>query len=233
MADFGMQRLNMVESQVRPSDVTDRRLMRVLQSLPREQFVPAWGRAIAYADEDVPITHAVRGKDARFLLAPRTISRLVQAADISAGDSILDVGCGTGYSTAVLASLARQVIGIEEDAELVAVAVAALKAAGIEQATIQRAKLAQGWPAAAPYDVIMLNGSVPHIPAGLLAQLKDGGRLVAIVTTAVAARDPVAARGFGVAQVHVKRGAGFGVRQLFDAGAPPLPGFEKAATFAF
>ena len=167
LADYGTQRLNMVESQVRPSDVTDRRLMRAMLDLPREQFVPEWGRAVAYADEDVPVSR----NPIRTLLAPRILAKLVQAAEIQAGDRVLDVGCATGYSSAVLARLSDQVIGIEEDTSLVAAAREALKSLGITNVRIEQGPLTQGWASGGPYDVILVNGG---------ASLSSGGASSAI-----------------------------------------------------
>ena len=229
VADFGTQRLNMVESQVRPSDVTDRHLMRAMLDLPREAFVPEWARAVAYADDDLAVSRARPGQPARFLLAPRILAKLIQAAELQAGDRVLDVGCATGYSTAVLARLAHDVVGLEESPELAAAARLALQSAGLQSAGLANARieqgvLARGWTAAGPYDVIVLNGSVPDLPGALLQQLKEGGRLVGIV----------AGQGtFGTAQLRIRRGAAFASRTLFDAGAPRLPGVEAAASFAF
>ena len=224
LADFATQRLNMVESQVRPSDVTDRRLMRVLLDLPREVFLPAASRSVAYADEDVPASRGEGGRVARYLLAPRILAKLIQAAEIVETDRVLDVGCATGYSTAVLARLAARVIGLEEQAELVAQARDALATTKTEVATVQQGPLAHGWPGEAPFDVIVLNGSVPEVSPQLLSQLKDLGRLVAIVAPEGT---------FGAAHVFTKRGNAVAARIAFDAGAPRLPGFERIAGFAF
>jgi protein-L-isoaspartate(D-aspartate) O-methyltransferase len=231
VADFGTQRMNMVESQVRPSDVTDRHLMRVMQGLAREDFIPAWGRSVAYADEDVAVTRAAGGHGARHLLAPRVLAKLIQAAEVAASDRVLDVGCATGYSTAVLAGLASDVTGLEEDAGLAGSARAALQVVK-SGATIQFGPLAHGWSAGAPYDVILLNGSIPAVPTSLLDQLRDGGRLVAIVTGASGAgrtQDTVT----GTALVYTKRGVTISSRIVFDAGAPRLPGFGHVPGFVF
>lgn len=220
LADFGTQRLNMVESQVRPSDVTDRRLMRAMLDLPREQFVPEWGRAVAYADEDVPVSHS----PSRTLLAPRTLAKLIQAAEIQAGDRALDIGCATGYSSAVLSRLAVSVIGLEEEISLVAAARETLSTLGIVNVRIEQGSLPKGWAADAPYDVILVNGGIPDVPNELQAQLKEGGRLVCILT---------GAGQFGTAQVHTKSGISVGARIVFDAGAPQLAGFDRATEFSF
>jgi protein-L-isoaspartate(D-aspartate) O-methyltransferase len=220
LADFGTQRLNMVESQVRPSDVTDRRLMRAMLDLPRERFVPEWGRAVAYADEDVPVSRT----SSRTLLAPRTLAKLIQAAEIQTGDRVLDIGCATGYSSAVLSRLAAEVIGLEEDISLVTGARETLISLELANVRIEQGSLSKGWAAGAPYDVILVNGGIPDVPNELQAQLRDGGRLVCILT---------GAGQFGTAQVHTKRGISVGVRIIFDAGAPKLAGFDRASEFSF
>lgn len=235
MADFGTQRLNMVESQVRPSDVTDRHLMRVLQTVPRELFVPAASRSVAYADEDVAVSRAEAGRAARHLLAPRTLAKLIQAADVKPADRVLDVGCGTGYSTAVLAGLAATVVGLEVEPALASSARENLAAVEAGSASVREGPLNAGWPAGAPYDVIILNGTVPSVPAGLLAQLAEGGRLIAILSGGDAQRSGgrSSGAGLGIARSHVERAGSIGVRDLFDAGAPRLPGFDVITGFAF
>ncbi len=220
LADYGTQRLNMVESQVRPSDVTDRRLMRAMQDLPRERFVPEWGRTVAYADEDVPVSRNL----ARALLAPRTLAKLIQAAEVHPGDRVLDVGCATGYSSAVLSRLSAEVVGLEEDPSLIALARETLKSLEIANVRIEQGSLARGWAASAPYDVILVNGGVPVVPPELQSQLKEGGRLVCVLT---------GVGQFGTAQVHTKRGTSVSGRIAFDAGAPRLPGFDRVSGFSF
>lgn len=212
----------MVESQVRPSDITDRHLMRAMQDIPREMFVPEASRSIAYADEDV-VVGAGSGRSRRALLAPRTLSKLIQAAMVQSGERVLDVGCATGYSTAVLARLAGSAIGLEEDPALAAAARSALESVKATNARVEQGPLKQGWAAGGLYDVIILNGSVPQVPQSLMEQLSDGGRLVAIVATV---------NGFGTARITTRTGAGFTSRVVFDAGAPQLPGFEMRREFA-
>lgn len=226
VTDFGTQRLNMVESQVRPSDVTDRHLMAAMQGLPRERFMPDWSRPLAYVDGDAPVARTERGSPSRYLLAPRTLAKLVQAAAIGSSDSVLDIGCASGYSTALVAQMAARVVGLEVDATLAGIARDALAEAKISNAQIEVGPLAQGWVSKAPYDVLILNGAVPAVPATLLAQLREGGRLVAVVTGERSSR-------MGSAMLLTKRGEAIARRILFDAGAPYLPGFEVDAGFAF
>ncbi len=219
--DAGVQRKNMVESQVRPSDVTDRRIMRAMLEIPRERFVPVSLRPIAYMDEDLQLVAAAPGKPCRGLMAPRAFARLVQLAEITGSDVVLDVGCATGYSAAVLARLAETVVAIEEDAEMSEAAAKTLADLAVDSVAVVTGALANGYAAEGPYDAIVLEGAVQDIPAALLDQLKDGGRLVAVRSQGAVAR-----------AVIVRRiGAKFDEREAFDIGAPPLPGFEQARAF--
>jgi protein-L-isoaspartate(D-aspartate) O-methyltransferase len=220
MADAAEQRRNMVESQVRPSDVTDRRVIRAMSEVERERFVPRALRAIAYMDQEVPLAAAV-GR--RALLAPRTFAKLIQAAEIGADAAVLDVGAATGYSSAVLARLAARVVALESDPDLAEEARRALPAAGVTGVALRHGPLGNGSPEDAPFDVIVLEGAVPEVPARLLDQLKDGGRLVAILSDGR----------WGRATVWRRIGTSYDARPVFDAGALPLPGFAREAQFQF
>jgi protein-L-isoaspartate(D-aspartate) O-methyltransferase len=222
MIDSKQQRINMVESQVRPSDVTDRRIVRAMLEVPREAFVPAALHALAYMDEPLPLVRRADGRAQRALLAPRTFAKLLQLAEIEPECTVLDVGCATGYSTAVLARLAKSVIAVESDAGLAARAAEALRQLHVENAIVLRGALDAGAPSHAPFDAILLEGSVPVAPPGLLAQLKDGGRLVGVLAEGT----------FGRGQVWLRTGKAFDARPAFDAGAEPLPGFQRAAEFS-
>ena len=226
MADFEQQRLSMVESQLRPNEVTDRRLLAAMRALPREHFVPSPLRDLAYIDEGLEVFPAIDGAPARYLLAPMVLARLVQLASVEPQDSVLDIGCATGYSTAVLAGLGRQVIGQEPEPELAEAARRALRELHIANAEIVTGPLAKGHPAGAPYDVILLNGSVPEVPETLLAQLAEGGRLAAIVK---GANNPSQ----GKACLFVKIGGEASGVPHFDAGAKMLPGFAPEPVFTF
>jgi protein-L-isoaspartate(D-aspartate) O-methyltransferase len=216
MPDYTIQRLNMVESQVRTSDVTDRRIQEAMREIPRERFVPAGKCAIAYADMAVEVVPG------RFLLDPRTFSKLAQLAEIAPTDRILDVGCASGYSTAVLDRLGGEVTGLEEDAELVRIASDALAAAGANARVVQ-GKLAEGYSAGAPYDVIFINGAVERVPDALQAQLGEGGRLVTVIETGRQGR----------AHLLVRDHGRIGRRADFDASVPLLPGFRQPTGFVF
>jgi protein-L-isoaspartate(D-aspartate) O-methyltransferase len=215
--DTALQRLNMVESQVRPSDVTDRRIIRAMGVVARDLFVPEAHRSVAYMDEAVSVGGGRR------LLAPRLFSRLAQLAKLPDGGVVLDIGCATGYSTAVWSQFAKRVVGIDADATLVAAATANLTAAGASNATVLQAAHATGHAEGGPYDAICLNGSVPDVPRALLDQLKDGGILVAVVFDGPA----------GKAVAWRRTGTQFDRREAFDANASTLPGFERAAAFVF
>ncbi len=227
MADFEQQRLTMVESQLRPNEVTDRRILAAMGTLPRERFVPPRLSLLAYMDESVEVFPAIAGAPARFLLAPMPLARLVQLASVEPEDKVLDVGCATGYSTAVLARLARSVIGLEPEPELAEAARRALRELAIENAKIVEGALAEGSPKDGPYDVILLNGSVQEIPETLSSQLREGGRLVAILASGADNVSP------GKAYLFVKIDGEASGLPHFDAGARPLPGFSRARAFAF
>ena len=222
MTDSKLQRLNMVESQVRPSDVTDRRIIKAMMDVPREKFVPPLLASMAYMDEPVPLD-VVNGEGGRYLLAPRTFAKLVQLAEIGPDAVVLDVGCATGYSTAVLAQLAKRVVAIESDKAFAEQARRLLEEVGASNVAVVEGRLAGGVPAQGPYDAIVLNGAVAEIAPVLLEQLKDGGRLAAILVDGPLSR----------AQVWRRGGKTFDTRPAFDASAAVLPGFEPLAAFVF
>ena len=164
MIDFARRRLTMVETQLRPNEVTDTRLLAAMGALPRERFVPERFRPFAYIDEGIEVFPAIDAAPARVLLAPMVLARLVQLAAVEPGDTVLDVGCATGYSTAILARLGRQVVGVEPEPELAEAARANLRALELANTEIVEGDLARGCPEQGPYDVILLNGSVPVPP---------------------------------------------------------------------
>jgi protein-L-isoaspartate(D-aspartate) O-methyltransferase len=221
--DYATQRKNMVESQVRPSDVTDRRIIRAMLELPREMFVPERFRSLAYMDGPVSLSAADHGGPRRALLPARVLAKLIQAAEIAENSAVLDVGTGTGYGAAVLAQLTGNVVALESDATLLVAAREALPAVGADKVVLVEGELTRGWPNEAPYDAILIEGAVEEVAPELLDQLKDGGRLVAIVGD----------RTTGRATVWRRDGGAFGRAAVFDASADILPGFEKARAFAF
>jgi protein-L-isoaspartate(D-aspartate) O-methyltransferase len=219
MADFAQARRIMVDCQVRPSDVTDLRIIAAMLEIPRERFVAPSQSGVAYLDVDVP---AAEGSG-RALLKPMVFSKLLQAAGIGASDRVLDAGCATGYSSAVLSQLAGSVVALEEDAALASAASSNLAALGAANVTVVTGSIAAGWPQGGPYDAIVLEGGSEIVPEALLAQLKDGGRLLAVVGTGP----------MGKATIYRIAGAHATAQPLFDAAASLLPGFVKPAEFVF
>lgn len=217
MSQFAAQRTNMVEAQVRINDVTDPRIHAAMGEVPRERFVPAAKRALAYSDVPVEVSPG------RYLLDPRTFSKLLALADVKAGDTVLDVGSATGYSAAVLARLAKSVIALEQDAELVRIAYDLLPQLGVANAIVTQGALNQGLKTKAPYDVIFVNGAIAERPETLLAQLAEGGRLVAVIGEGA----------MGKAELFLREHGRIGCRSGFDAGIPPLVGFSKTVGFVF
>ena len=223
MEDFAQARTAMVESQVRPNDVTDRRLLAALTEIPRERFVPAARRAIAYIDEDILLKPADAERPARYLMEPMPFAKLVQLADVKPTDLVLDIGCGTGFSSAVLSRLADSVVALECDEELAAAANETLPELQIGNVAVVTGPLHEGYAGEGPYDVIVLNGAVSEVPDALFGQLKEGGRLVAIV----------AEEGRSLAWLFVCHGGRASGRPAFSASAKPLPGFAREEGFVF
>ncbi|KAA5804611.1 protein-L-isoaspartate O-methyltransferase [Alkalicaulis satelles] len=217
MFDFTQARLAMVNSQVRPSDVTDTRLQDAMAVVARERFVPKAQAARAYADAEIRLNNG------RALLRPRDFSKLVQAAGVKPGDVVLDIACGLGYSTAVLARMAETVVGLEDDAALAAKAGDRLAEAGADNAVVVDGPLDKGVPGQGPFNVIVVNGAVSTVPEAWLDQLADGGRLAVIVREGEVGR----------ARIYTRAGQAVGERAVFDAAPPYLPGFEPAPGFVF
>jgi protein-L-isoaspartate(D-aspartate) O-methyltransferase len=221
MLDFAAARRMMVDGQVRTSDVTDHRIIGAMLELPRECFVPEVHASLAYLDLDIPATSGA--ETVRRLLKPMVLAKMIHAAAVRESDIVLEVGCATGYSTAVLGRLARSVVALEEDASLAQAAAANLNALRVENATVVRGPLTAGWPPQAPYDVIFVNGAVEIVPPALRRQLADGGRMVAVVGRAPTAR----------AMLYRSVGGDVSGWPAFDAAAPLLPGFAEPPAFVF
>ncbi len=221
MSGFSTARQKMVDGQVRPSDVTDIRILDAMLAVPREAFVPESQRALAYLDLDLDVSEG--GAASRCLIKPVVTAKMLQAAEIGEADTVLVVGCATGYTAAVVAKLAGQVTATEPDPALSAKAGQVLAELGLGNVTVRTAEASAGDSAGAPYDVIVLNGATEIAPERLYQQLKDGGRLVGVFATTRPPRATIVTRSHG----------DFGNRALFDATAPVLPGLERLAAFVF
>ena len=219
MTDFAVARRTMVDGQLRTFDITDQNVLAAVLAIPRERFVPLAAAGIAYQDSEI----VVGGHGLRRMLKPMVLAKMLQSAAIQPSDHVLDVGSGTGYSAAVIGKLAAQVVALEEDPDLVRHARQNLASAGAHNVTVAEGSLANGWPAVAPYDVIMLDGGAETVPPALFAQLKPSGRLVGVVGSGPAPK----------ATVYRFVEGQFSGWPVFDATAPLLPGFERPPAFHF
>jgi protein-L-isoaspartate(D-aspartate) O-methyltransferase len=217
MFDTVAARRMMVDGQVRTADVTDLNLIDAMLAVPRERFVPAALAEQAYRDSDIGIGGG------RALLKPMVLAKLIQAVRVGAGARVLDVGCGSGYSSAVLARVAGSVVALEQDEALARQAKEALAATGADAVSVVTGPLAAGWPAAALYDVILLNGATEVVPEALGRQLKPNGRLACIF-----GRGPT-----GKAMIYRETEGHMVGRPAFDAAASVLPGFVAPPAFVF
>jgi protein-L-isoaspartate(D-aspartate) O-methyltransferase len=210
MADTALQRKNMVESQVRPSDVTDRRITAAMTAIPREIFVPGSLAKFAYSDESLNI-----GPGA-VMLSPSALAKLVQLADIDAGDTVLVIGGASGYAAAIVAQFAKTVVALLPNRDAATEAANACRTLAVENVTAVSGDLGAGWPAQTPYEAIVIEGGVETVPDALKEQLREGGRLVAVEVE----------RGLGHAFLLQKNGSLFARRDAFQTAAPLLAGFE-------
>jgi protein-L-isoaspartate(D-aspartate) O-methyltransferase len=220
MDDFAIARTKMVDSQLRTEGVTDPGVLAVMGRVPREQFVPRHQRPFAYLDNDIVVK---RSGEPRSLMQPAAFGRLLQLGEISATDSVLDVGTGTGYSAAVIAALARSVVALESDPDLAVTARQNLAALDVTNAKVAVGSLDAGFPSDAPYDVIILEGAVEVVPPSLFAQLAENGRLIAVVGDGWSA----------LATLYRKSEGDVGRRPAFNVAVSALPGFRQPAAFVF
>ncbi len=218
MVDYAAARLNMVDSQIRTNKVTNAELIAAFESVPREAFVPERLAGVAYVDEDIALGNG------RYLMEPMVLARLLQEARPGPADVVLDVGCGTGYATAILAQVAATVVALESDHELAAAATKVLGDLGIDNAIVVEGPLPAGWAAQAPYSVILLNGAVTEVPDAIRRQLAEGGRLVTV-------QKPEAGQGRGI--LMRRSGETTARRAVFDAATAVLPGFAPEPGFVF
>jgi protein-L-isoaspartate(D-aspartate) O-methyltransferase len=215
-AAFEALRVKMVDGQLRTTDVTSHSILDAFLAVPREQFVSDARKDLAYLDADIDLGNG------RFLMEPSPLAKLIQLAEIKSTDTVLDIGCATGYGAAVLGRIAAHVVALEEDAVLGETAKANLSALGAANVTVSAGPLHSGAASKGPYNVIVIEGAVDSVPAALFAQLADGGRLVAVEGEGLSA----------VARVHVKSGKTVSARRGFNLSVKPLPGFKAAPVFS-
>jgi protein-L-isoaspartate(D-aspartate) O-methyltransferase len=221
MSDFAAARQNMVDGQIRPSSVTDWRIIDAMRAVPREAFVPDSQRALAYLDIDLDVSG--NGAAQQFLIKPVVTARLLQAALIETTDHVLVVGCATGYAAALASRLAGRVTATVSDAAMAAQAAAILGGLGCGNVTVLTAPPAAGYPQDGPYDVILLNGASEIVPTELYQQLKVGGRLVGVFATGHLQR----------ATIVTRSSCDFGSRVVFDTSIPLLPDMRRSPGFVF
>jgi len=223
MGDEAVQRTRMVNNQLRTFDVTDHRVQDAMLTVPRERFVPPDQRPLAYSDEAIPIKRDAIGRPVRTMTTPAVLGRLLQLARVQDEDVVLLVGAGLGYTAAVLGHLASSVIALESDPELAETAGETLEREDVANVVVVAGPLPDGYASEAPFDVIFVDGAIEVEPDKLLTQLRDGGRLTAIMGQSLAGR----------AVIHDKTGGHVSTRYAFNAAAGLLPGFRKEPEFQF
>ena len=216
MSEFASRRMMMVDTQVRPSDVTKFPIIEAMLHVPREVYVPRDRQEAAYIGANVEISPG------RVMLEPRTVAKILDSLDIQPSEMVLDLGCGLGYSSAVIARLADTVVAVEDDADLAAEAQRALSDEGVDNAVVVAGPLTEGAAKHGPYDVITIQGGIEQLPDALLAQLKDGGRIAAVFMTGA----------LGTVKTGLKQDGQITWRFAFNASAPVLAGFGRVASFA-
>jgi protein-L-isoaspartate(D-aspartate) O-methyltransferase len=216
MADFATRRVMMVDTQVRPSDVTKFPIIQAMLTVPREEFVPASLREAAYVGENLDLG------DGRVLLEPRTFAKMLDALDITGSDMVLDIGCANGYSSAVIAEMAEAVIALEEDSAMAREAADQLSAQNADNAIVEEGPLVGGAPEHAPFDVILVQGGIEILPGTLATQLKEGGRVCALFMDGA----------LGEVRLGYKVDGQITWRRAFNASAPVMPGFERETAFS-
>jgi protein-L-isoaspartate(D-aspartate) O-methyltransferase len=220
MHDFAVLRQRMVDNQIRTSAVTDTAVIKAFLTVPRELFVDPAERPFAYADRDVLMS---AGAPDRRMMQPVQLARLVQALPIETGSSVLVVGCGTGYSAAIISMLGARVVGVEEDRELARLAAETLGAIDATGVRIALGKLVAGFAEEAPYDAILIDGAVEFVPDALIAQLRPGGALATVEQGNRISR----------AMLYERAGREATKWPQFEAWTALLPGFSKAPEFTF
>ncbi len=216
MTDYAARRRMMVDTQVRPSDVTKFPIIDAMLNIPRELFVPDQAREAAYAEEHIALDGG------RVVLDARTLAKMLDALEIGSEDLVLDIGAGLGYSSAVIARMAQAVVMVEEDETMAGEAQTALSGAGVDNVIVQTGALGEGASEHGPYDVIIVEGGVERLPDAIEAQLKDGGRIACIFVTG----------NLGEVRTGLKIDGAISWRYAFNTAAPVLPGFVAEREFS-
>lgn len=216
MADFLARRTAMVDTQVRPSDVTKFPIIEAMLAVPKEDFVPQAQRQAAYVGENISL-----GGD-RVILEARTMGKLLDAVNIQPDETVLDLGCGYGYSSALMSRMAEAVIAVESDEAMAEEAQSILSSVGADNVAVLPGKLAEGQKKHGPYDVIVIEGAVEELPDALLEQLRDGGRIAAIFAEGE----------LGTCRVGHKSSGVVTWRRAFNASAPVIEEFRRVESFA-
>jgi len=217
MTDYNTARTAMVDCQIRPSDVTKYPIIEAFLTTPREAYVPLSDRPVAYAGEHIALNSG------RVLLDARTFAKMLDALNVQPDELVLDLGCGLGYSTAIIATMAEAVVAVESDTGMAASATDTLSEQSVDNVFVTTGDLTQGNAKNGPYDVIILQGSVDEVPDALTDQLKDGGRICAIF------RDG----SYGECRIGHKSHKKLSWRAVFNASAPLINGFESKPEFNF
>lgn len=216
MTDFETNRTTMVDTQVRPSDVTKFPIIDAMLTVRREAYVPPSRRDVAYVDANIALGPS------RVIFEPRSLAKMLDALDIKQSDMVLNVGAGLGYTAAILSRMAEAVIAVEQDPDLAKEAEETLSEQGADNVVVIEAPLVDGAAKHGPYDAILIEGAVGVVPDGLINQLKEGGRIAAIFSSGA----------LGECRIGYKVDGQVSWRMAFNAGAPVLPGFEAGRAFA-
>lgn len=217
MVDFTHARTMMVDTQVRPNDVTKYPIIAAMLDVPREAFVPETRKSVAYMGENVQLS------EERWMLEPRSFAKLLEELNIQPNELVLNIAAGLGYDAAVMARLAEAVVALESDEALASRAEAALAEQGVDNVVVVTGDLSEGFAKQAPYDVILISGAIEALPEGIADQLKDGGRVGAIFDEGR----------LGVARIGHKIDGVVNWRYAFNGSAPVLPAFRKSEAFHF
>lgn len=221
--DFDVARTRMVDNQIRTTDVTSHAVLAAFLSVAREKFVSGSMHELAYIDDDVRISSGEDGAPGRYLMEPSPLAKMIQLADVKQSDVVLEIGCGTGYVSALLSLLADSVVALESDPGLADTAVKTLSELGYDNVAVVTGELPEGYKPEAPYDVIFIAGAVEELPDALFDQLRDGGRLVVVEGQGNASK----------ANLYVREAGHTSARRGFNTSVKPLPGFEKKTEFHF